>query len=222
MSRMFGIDLAHIIEAGGILLVAAIVFAESGLLIGFFLPGDSLLFTAGLLAAQGHMSIVPLVLAVTAAAIIGDSVGYNIGKHAGKRIFKRDDSLLFHKDHIMRAEKFYEAHGGKAIILARFVPVVRTFAPVVAGVGTMQYRKFLSYNIIGALLWATGITILGYLLGTKIPDIEHYLLPVIAGIILISVAPAAYHILKEPSSRQALIAQAQKTAHHFKQKLNRS
>ncbi len=216
MSRMFGIDLAHLIEAGGILLVAAIVFAESGLLIGFFLPGDSLLFTAGLLSAQGHMSIVPLVLIVTAAAIAGDSVGYNIGKHAGKRIFKKEDSLLFHKDHIMRAEKFYEAHGGKAIILARFVPVVRTFAPVVAGVGTMHYRKFLGYNVIGALLWATGITILGYVLGSKIPNIDHYLLPVIGGIIILSVAPALYHLLKEESSRQALRQQALKSWAHLK------
>lgn len=218
MSRMFGIDLAHIIEAGGILLVAAIVFAESGLLVGFFLPGDSLLFTAGLLSAQGHMSIVPLVACVTLAAIIGDSVGYNIGKHAGKRLFKREDSLLFHKDHIQRAEKFYEAHGGKAIILARFVPVVRTFAPVVAGVGTMEYRKFLGFNVIGALLWATGITILGYVLGTKIPNIDHYLLPVIGLIILVSVAPALYHLLKEESSRQALKAQAVKTIQHVKAK----
>lgn len=215
---MIGFDLPHLIEAGGILLVAAIVFAESGLLIGFFLPGDSLLFTAGFLAAQGHMNIYTLVVAVTLAAIIGDSVGYNIGKHAGKRIFKREDSLLFHKDHIRKAEEFYEAHGGKAIILARFVPVVRTFAPVVAGVGTMHYRKFLAYNIIGALAWATGITVLGHWLGSKIPDIDKYLLPIIALIILISVAPALYHLLKDESSRTALKDQVKKSWHHLQQK----
>lgn len=215
---MIGFDLTHAIEAGGILLVSAIVFAESGLLIGFFLPGDSLLFTAGFLSAQGHMNIYILVTAVTIAAIVGDSVGYNIGKHAGKRIFKREDSLLFHKDHIVRAEKFYEAHGGKAIILARFVPVVRTFAPVVAGIGTMHYRKFLMYNIVGALAWASGITILGHWLGSKIPNIDHYLLPIILVIIVLSVAPAAYHILKEESSRKALLDQAKKTLEHIKTK----
>lgn len=218
---MIGFDLAHAIEAGGILLVAAIVFAESGLLIGFFLPGDSLLFTAGFLAAQGHMNIYTLVVAVTLAAIIGDSVGYNIGKHAGKRLFKKEDSLLFHKDHITRAEKFYEAHGGKAIILARFVPVIRTFAPVVAGIGTMQYRKFLAFNIIGALAWASGITILGHWLGSKIPNIDHYLLPIIAAIIIISIAPAAYHILKEESSRKAIYEQLRVSWQHIKTKLSR-
>lgn len=201
---MIGFDLPSLIEAGGILLVAAIVFAESGLLIGFFLPGDSLLFTAGLLASQGHMNIYVLVAAVTLAAIIGDSTGYYIGSHAGKRLFKKEDSLLFHKDHIMRAEKFYEEHGGKAIVLARFIPVVRTFAPVVAGIGKMHYNRFLGYNIVGALLWATGITILGHWLGTKIENIDHYILPVALGIIVISVVPAAYHLLKEESTRNAI------------------
>ncbi len=168
-------DVEHIVASGGILIVAAIVFAESGLLVGFFLPGDTLLFSAGLLASQGSPSLPLLLLFTSIAAIVGDNVGYSIGRRAGPRIFKKDDGILFHKDHLIKAEKFYEKHGGKAITIARFVPVVRTFAPVVAGAGKMPRKRFMFFNIIGGVLWVFSMTLLGYWLGSKIPCLCNYI-----------------------------------------------
>lgn len=196
----------------GYLGIFAIIFAESGLLIGFFLPGDSLLFTAGFLASvnpldPGHapiFSLPVLLIGCFLAAVIGDSVGYAFGRRVGPRLFQREDSILFHKKNILKAQEFYEKHGGKAIVLARFVPVVRTFAPIVAGVGMMEYRRFLSFNLVGGLLWAVGVTLAGYFLGSAIPDVDKYLLPIIVVIILISVAPGAYHILKDAENREAI------------------
>lgn len=185
----------------GYLIIFAIIFAESGLLFGFFFPGDSLLFTAGLFASQGGFNIFPLALGCFIAAVLGDSVGYYTGHKLGRRLFRKDDSLLFHKDHLLKAEKFYEKHGGKTIILARFMPAVRTFAPIVAGIGSMKYSTFLSYNVFGGFFWAVGMSIAGYFLGTLIPDVDKYLLPIIAFIILASVAPAAYQIFKEKFSK---------------------
>lgn len=179
----------------------AIIFAETGLLIGFFLPGDSLLFTAGILASQGFFNIVLLCIVLFAAAVIGDSVGYTIGHKFGKRLFHREDSLLFHKDHLVRAKNFYDKHGGKTIIIARFVPIIRTFAPVVAGMADMPYSKFLSYNIIGGIIWAIGLPVAGFFLGKAIPDIDKYLLPIIAIIVIASVAPAFFHGLKTKEQR---------------------
>lgn len=198
-------DLASIIETVGYLGLFAIVFAETGLLIGFFLPGDSLLFTAGFLASQGIFNIYILCFIMFLAAVIGDSVGYMIGHKYGKRLFKKEDSLLFHKDHLRRAKEFYEKHGGKTIIIARFMPIVRTFAPVVAGIGDMKYGTFLTYNIIGGLLWAVGLPTLGFVLGSSIPDVDKYLLPIIALIVLASVAPGAYHTLKTKEQRKQLV-----------------
>ncbi|HYO88183.1 MAG TPA: VTT domain-containing protein [Candidatus Limnocylindrales bacterium] len=200
---MFGIDLEQLIRSIGYIGIWAIVFAESGLLIGFFLPGDSLLFLAGFLASQGFFSLPVLALGCFIAAVAGDSVGYSIGKRYGKRLFQREDSVLFHKKNIVRAQEFYEKYGAKTIVLARFVPVVRTFAPVVAGIGDMHYRTFLSYNIVGGFLWAVGVTAAGYFLGNLIPAdvIDKVLLPVIALIIVVSVAPAAYEVLKTPEGR---------------------
>ena len=185
--------------------VFGIVFVESGLLIGFFLPGDSLLFTAGLLAYKGYLDIYTLALGSFIAAVAGDSLGYFIGHKLGRKLFNREDSLLFHKDHLKKAEDFYEQHGGKTIILARFMPIIRTFAPVVAGIGKMQYRTFLFFNIIGGLLWAVGVTVAGYYLGSIIPDIDKYLLPIIGLIVLISVGPPLYHIFKEPENRAQIM-----------------
>jgi membrane-associated protein len=202
---MIGLELDHILQSGGIALVAAIVFAESGLLIGFFLPGDSLLFSAGFLAAQGHMNLPILLIAVVVAAILGDNVGYQIGRRSGKRLFHKQDSLLFHKDHIMRAEKFYERHGGKTIIMARFIPVVRTFAPMVAGVGNMPYERFFFFNVIGGVTWGAGITLLGYWLGNRIPNIDKFIMPVILLIMAFSVGSAIYHIVKEPGNRRRIL-----------------
>lgn len=186
--------------------VAAIIFAESGLLVGFFLPGDSLLFTAGFLVHQGiiKFDIHLLVMILFLAAALGDSVGYAFGRRVGRRLFHRKDSVLFHKDNLERAEAFYEKHGGKAIIIARFMPIIRTFAPIVAGISHMNYKKFLVYNVIGAFLWAVGLTYLGYFAGSAIVamgvDIEY----VIYAIILLSVAPPIIHVLKDKKQRNAI------------------
>ena len=186
--------------------MAAIVFAESGLLIGFFLPGDTLLFSAGLLASQGTVSLPWLVAAVIVAAIVGDNVGYSIGRRAGPRIFKKEDGILFHKDHLMRAEKFYGSHGGKTVTLARFIPIVRTFAPVVAGAGKMPRKKFMLYNVLGAFIWGGGMILLGYWLGSKIPGLDHYIEYVLIGVIVLSLGLSFLHILRDPRSRKAMIA----------------
>lgn len=190
-------DLTTILPTIGYLGIFAIIFAESGLLIGFFLPGDSLLFTAGFLASQGMFNIFVLIAICFVAAVVGDSVGYMFGQRVGKRLFHKKDSLLFHKDNLERAQKFYNKHGKKTIVLARFMPVVRTFAPIVAGIGDMPYKDFISYNIIGGILWAIGLPLLGYLLGNVIPDVDKYLIPIIIAIVIFSVLPSAIHLLKD-------------------------
>jgi membrane-associated protein len=190
------IDPAFLVATFGLLGVFAIVFAESGLFFGFFLPGDSLLFTAGLLASQGHFNILLLWLGCTVCAIAGDSVGYAFGKKVGPQIFFREDSFFFHKRHIDRTRAFYEKYGKKTIVLARFVPIVRTFAPILAGVGQMEYRTFLSYNIIGGALWSTLLISLGYGLGSAIPSIDRYLLPIVLLIIVISFVPILIEWIK--------------------------
>jgi membrane-associated protein len=196
-----GVDLRELLEAVGYLGLFAIVFAESGLLIGFFLPGDSLLFTAGLLASDafGFFDIRLLLPLVAVAAIGGDQVGYLFGRRVGPRLFRREDSLFFHKKHLERAHAFYEKHGGKTIILARFLPIVRTFAPIVAGMGTMNYGQFVLYNVVGGLLWTISMIGGGYFFGSLL-DPEHvdrYLLPVIVLIVAFSIAPTAWHLYKE-------------------------
>lgn len=171
-----------------------IIFAESGLLIGFFLPGDSLLFTAGLLASQDKfgLNLPVLLVGCFLAAVIGDQVGYAFGNRVGPSLFKRPDSRLFKQEYIERTNTFFEHHGPKTIILARFVPVVRTFAPILAGVGSMEYRTFLRYNVVGGLLWAVGLTSAGYVLGETVPSIDRYLLPVIGLIIVASIIPPIF------------------------------
>lgn len=168
-----------------------IVFAESGLLIGFFLPGDSLLFTAGLLSSQGKFGLnFPVILVgCFLAAVIGDQVGYQFGKHVGPSLFRRPNSRIFKQTHVDRTRAFFEEHGPKTIVLARFVPIVRTFAPILAGVGEMPYRVFTQYNIVGAFLWAVGVTTAGYVLGETVPSIDRYLLPIILVIVLLSLLP---------------------------------
>jgi len=186
---MWSIDLQAIIQAIGHIGIFAIVFAESGLFFGFFFPGDSLLFTAGLLASKGLLNIYSLLFGSFVFAVLGDSVGYAFGAKVGPKIFTKDDSLLFQKKHIERTRIFYERYGYKTILLARFVPIVRTFAPILAGVGGMRYRTFLSYNIIGGFLWAVGVTSAGYWLSSIVPGIDQYLIPIVLFIILISVMP---------------------------------
>jgi len=189
-------DLEAIIKTAGYVGVFGIVFAESGLLVGFFLPGDSLLFTAGFLASQGFLNITILMTGTFAAAVLGDSVGYAFGKKVGPAIFRKDDSRFFNKKNLITAQEFYRKYGGKTIILARFVPIVRTFAPILAGVGTMHYRTFLTYNIIGGFLWSIGLCGLGYFLGSAVPSVDRYLLPIIAIIVLISILPGITEFFK--------------------------
>jgi len=200
------LNVEHLIESGGILLVALIIFAESGLLIGFFLPGDTLLFTAGFFAAQGKLSLPWLIIAVVIAAAVGDNVGYEIGQRTGHRIFKKEDGILFRKEYVQRAEEFYEKHGGKTIIMARFVPIVRTFAPVVAGVGNMSRKRFMAFNIIGAIGWGAGVILLGHWLGSKIPNIDKYLLPIVLLAVLFSFSPMVLHIIKDKKARKKIWA----------------
>jgi membrane-associated protein len=197
--------LQNLISLVSIYGVAGIIFAESGLLVGFFLPGDSLLFTVGFLIYQGiiNFNIHLAVLIFFIAAILGDSVGYAFGHKVGRRLFQRKDSVLFHRENLERAEQFYERHGGKAIILARFMPVIRTFAPIVAGISRMQYRRFLMFNVIGALLWAVGVTYLGYYAGRWIEAAGINIEYVIIFIILISILPPFIHVFKEKKNRVA-------------------
>ncbi len=183
------LDPQNLIQTVGLVGVIAIVFAESGLFFGFFFPGDSLLFTAGLLAATGHLSIVPLCIGAVIAAIAGDAVGYAFGAKIGPKLFTREDSVFFHKKHLERAGAFYATYGIKTIVLARFVPIVRTFAPIVAGAGGMKYKTFFTYNIIGGTVWALGMSLLGYVLGLSVPSAASYLHYIIAAIILISLLP---------------------------------
>lgn len=184
-----------------------IIFAESGLFIGFFLPGDSLLFTTGFLAQKGvfGLNIYVLIIGYFLAAVLGDNVGYTFGKKVGKRLFSKKESLFFHKDNLLKAEQFYKKYGKKTIILARFVPIVRTFAPIVAGMGDMHYSTFFVYNIIGAVLWAIGLPLGGYFLGGLIPGSEKYLEVIILGIVFLSLTPTFYHIAKDKDSRDGII-----------------
>ncbi len=188
----------YLISSFGYAGLFAIVFAESGLMIGFFLPGDSLLVTAGLIASRNlfGIHILPLIIVATIGAILGDSVGYWFGRKTGPRIFKRENSLLFHKDNLVKARKFYDRHGPITIVIARFMPFIRTFAPIVAGVGDMSYPVFISFNVIGGVLWVLAMTLLGFFLGTSIPNVDKYIHWIILAIVLVSVSPPLYHFWK--------------------------
>lgn len=199
------LNVEHILQSGGLLMVGLIIFAESGLLVGFFLPGDTLLFTAGFFAAQGKLPLGWLLLVVVLTAIIGDNVGYSFGRRTGHRIFKKEDGIIFRKEYLERASAFYERHGGKTVVLARFVPVVRTFAPIVAGAAKMERQRFFAYNVVGAGVWGVGVTLLGFWLGSKIPNIDRYLLPAVLIATVFTFAPAAYHILHEKQNRDKLV-----------------
>jgi len=189
-------DVEGIIRWGGLLMLVVIIFAETGLMVGFFLPGDSLLVTAGVFSAAGHLELWTLLAAVTAAAIVGDQVGYWIGYRAGPLLFRREDSLLFKRRHLLRAHAFYERHGGKTIILARFMPIIRTFAPVVAGVGEMRYRRFVAFNVVGGFLWVCSMALLGFSLGHTIPDIDRHIHLVILVVVFLSILPGIIEFLR--------------------------
>lgn len=174
----------------------AVVFAETGLLVGFFLPGDSLLITAGLFAARGDLNIRFLIPSLILAAIVGNATGYAIGKRTGKALYSRPDSLLFRREHLRMTHDYYEKHGGKTIILAQFIPILRTFAPVVAGVGEMGYTRFASYNVVGAIAWITSMTLGGYVLGNVVPNIEQRIHYVVFAVIAVSLLPPAIAYLR--------------------------
>lgn len=192
-----GFDLVRLIETVGYIGLFAIVFAESGLFFGFFLPGDSLLLTAGLLAAHGTLDLPILLLILPPAAILGDSVGYWFGRKVGPPIFSRENSLLFRRKNLLAAKAFYDKHGGKTIVLARFMPFIRTFAPIVAGAVEMSYPHFLFFNVFGGLLWSVGVTAAGYFLGESIPGIDNYFLLIVAAVIFVSALPSMIHVWRE-------------------------
>ncbi|SFB96073.1 DedA family protein [Streptomyces aidingensis] len=192
------LDPEHLIQTFGLIGILAIVFAESGLLIGFFLPGDSLLFTTGMLVAAGEYLHYPLWLVcvlIVVAAILGDQAGYVFGRKAGPALFRRPDSRLFKQENVVRAHAFFERHGPKALVLARFVPIVRTFTPIVAGVGRMHYRTFVTYNVLGAVLWGAGVTLLGAALG-RIAFVRDNIELMLVGIVLLSVTPIVVEFLR--------------------------
>jgi membrane-associated protein len=207
---MDAIDPQQLLKSFGAIGLFLIIFAESGLLIGFFLPGDSLLFTAGLFASTSKLdvNIVVLLGGVFLAAVLGDQVGYAFGRKVGPSIFQRPDSKIFKQKYVQQADQFFEDHGAKTIVLARFVPVVRTFAPILAGVGSMKYRTFLTYNLVGGFLWAVGVTSLGYFLGNEIGEenIDKYLLPIIAVIIVVSVLPAVIEVMRHRRKARVMSA----------------
>lgn len=209
---LFGLNLNDVIHAIGVLGIAAIVFAESGMMVGFFLPGDTLLFAAGFLAQQATLgvNVNVLIIILFVAAALGDNIGYLLGHKFGRRLFRKPDSLLFHQKNLQRAETFYEKYGAPTVIIARFIPIVRTFAPVVAGIGSMPYRVFALFDLIGALLWTASITYLGYFGGAFLQahgiNVEELVLPIIGLVVLVSIASPFYHILREPKSRKAFLA----------------
>jgi membrane-associated protein len=196
-------DVELLVRVGGLAGLTAIVFVETGLLVGFFLPGDSLLVTAGLFAARGDLEVVPMIVVLSIAAIIGDTVGYNIGARAGPKLFTRPDSLLFNRKHLITTKEFYERHGPFTIVIARFIPILRTFAPVVAGIGAMEYKRFIVYNVAGGIGWVVTTVLGGYFLGQMVPNIHDHIHKVIAVVIILSILPAVIKVAKEKLKRRA-------------------
>ena len=217
-----GVDLIEFIKIVGIIGVLFVIFAETGLMIGFFLPGDSLLFTTGFLVASGILSININVLAplIFLAAVIGNTTGYMFGRRLGPKVFKKPDARIFKQEYVQKAQAFYDKNGGKTIIMAQFIPIIRTFAPVVAGVSKMDYRRFLVFNIIGATFWAAGVTYAGFFLGKMFEEIgmeiDQVLLPIVALIILLSITPPLIHVLKDKKNRESLWALIKKQFRFFK------
>jgi membrane-associated protein len=197
-------DINHLIQVGGLLLLGLIIFAESGMMVGFFFPGDTLLFSAGILAASGSLSIVGTLIVIAAAAIIGDNVGYHIGYHFGRRLFQKSDGVIFRHEYIAQAERFYEKYGSKTMLLAHFVPVVRTFAPVTAGAGRMPLGKFMLFDAIGDIAWTLLVTLAGYFIGSRIPGIQHFIEPVLLLVVIVCLAPTLYHVVRDEKIRAAV------------------
>ena len=187
-------NVTHIIQSGGLYLLALFIFAEVGLFLGFFLPGDTLLIAAGIFAMEGKMTLWAVILVGALAAIAGDSTSYLIGYKAGRNLFKKDDSVLFNPKHVKRAEDFYQRYGSKAVLIAHFIPVIRTFNPLAAGIAEMPYRRYLFFDAIGDFCWAIAVTLVGYYIGSKIPNVDHYILYVVGGVVVISLGPTLVHL----------------------------
>jgi membrane-associated protein len=194
---------SHIISSGGLLLIAAIIFAESGMFVGFFFPGDTLLIGAGVVAAEGKLSLIGLIVVVIAAAILGDNTGYQIGKRYGRKLFNKPDGLIFKKEYITQAETFFDKWGSKSMLLSHFVPVIRTFAPAVAGAAKMDRRSFFVFDAIGDSAWAVLVCLVGYFFGKKIPNIDHYILLGVAAVMIITLTPTLYQITKTLTARRS-------------------
>ena len=197
-------NVTHLIEVGGLLVLFLIIFSESGMMVGFFFPGDTLLFTSGILAASGRLPALEVILVVALAAILGDNVGYHIGRSFGRKLFSKPDSFIFRKEYIDRAERFYEKYGSKTMLLAHFVPIVRTFAPVTAGAGNMPLQKFMLYDAIGDTAWALLVILAGYFIGSRIPGIENLLEPILLLVVVVSLVPTLYHLARDPKVQAAI------------------
>jgi len=210
LARLY--DVRGLVEWGGTLLVCVIVFVETGMFVGFFLPGDSLLVTAGVFAGAGHMKLGELLGFVTLCAIAGDQVGYFIGRKAGQSLYQRVDSRFFKKKHLEQAHEFYEKFGGKTVIIARFVPIIRTFCPPVAGAAKMNYKHYLLYDIAGGIAWVWGMVLIGFTLGKTVPNVDKRIHLIIAVIIAASLMPAAYHAWKSRGSKPKASISAEPTA----------
>ena len=199
LRRLYQFD--DLIRWGGHAVLIAIVFSENGVMAGFFLPGDSLLVTAGLFAASGVLNLPQLLIELSLAAVLGETVSYSVGHFIGPKLFSKENSIFFHKKHLLRARRFYEKYGAKTIVIARFMPIIRTFAPVVAGVGEMTYLRFTVYNVIGGVGWVSSMILTGYYLGHTIPNIQHHVHKVILIVIFLSLLPAAIELWKERRTR---------------------
>ncbi len=199
---MFNVD--HILQIGGLWLLATFIFSEVGLFLGFFLPGDTLLIAAGIYAKEGKMSLAMALLVIGLAAISGDNFAYLIGRKLGPKVFIKPDSLLLRKDHIEQAERFYEKYGAKTVLVAHFFPVIRSFSPLLAGVGKMNYGKYFLFDLIGDSAWTIIVTLLGYYVGSRIPHIDNYILLVLVGVVVVSLVPTLYHLFRVIKKRRAI------------------
>lgn len=189
-------DVSHIIQSGGLLLLGGFIFAEVALFLGFFLPGDTLVIAAGIYAHEGKLSIASVIIVAGLAAIAGDSVAYYIGRKLGPSVFKNKDSIIFRPDHVAKAEAFYEKYGAKTLLIAHYLPVIRTFTPLLAGVAKMPYRRFLTFDVIGDVVWAVSISLVGYYIGSRIPHVDTYIIGGLGVVILITVLPTLFHVAR--------------------------
>ncbi len=195
--------MTHIIQSGGLIFLGLFLFSEVGLFLGFFLPGDTLLLTAGIYAMQGKLPIAGVIIVAALAAIAGDTTAYLIGRHLGRRIFKKEESALFNPKHVIRAEKFYEKYGARAVLISHYLPVVRTFTPLIGGVASMPYPKFLAFDGLGDTSWAILLSLLGYYVASRIPNIDHYILYAVAAVIVLSAGPTIIQIVRYRLKKKA-------------------